>query len=83
MMDKYKIKGYTERLKKETYNNAQKMLYMWIKQEVISLNEYRNLVKNIEVIHCCTECSDREEKAFGRGYSLGAKEASDEILSNI
>ena len=58
-MDKYKIKDYTERLKKETYSNAQKMLYMWIKQEVITLNEYRALVKNIEVIHCCKSDSEQ------------------------
>ncbi|QIG62311.1 hypothetical protein [Tenacibaculum phage JQ] len=52
-MDKYKVKDYTERLKNETYSNTQKMLYMWIKQNVISLNEYRILVKNIEVVPCC------------------------------
>ncbi len=42
-----------------------------------------NLVKNIAVTHCCTECSDKKEKAFGKGYNLGAKEANDEILSSI
>ena len=26
---------------------------------------------------------DKEEIAFGKGYNLGAKEASDEILSSI
>ena len=48
-MDKYKIKDYTERLKKETAENAHKMLYMWIKQDVISLSEYQELVKNCSI----------------------------------
>jgi len=46
-MDEYKLKDYTERLKKETNENAHKMLYMWIKQDVISLNEYSQLVLNL------------------------------------
>lgn len=76
-MDKYKIKDYTERLKKETHDNAQKMLYMWIKQEVISLNEYRALVKNIEVIHCCTELVCDDCNGFGSNVknSTGLNEA--------
>lgn len=48
-MDEYKLKDYTERLKKETTENAHKMLYMWIKQDVISLNEYQQLVLNLSL----------------------------------
>jgi len=48
-MDEYKLKDYTERLKKETNENAHKMLYMWIKQDVISLNEYNQLVLNLSL----------------------------------
>jgi len=48
-MDEYKLKDYTERLKKETNENAHKMLYMWIKQDVISLNEYQQLVLNLSL----------------------------------
>ena len=54
-MDEYKLKDYTERLKKETNENAHKMLYMWIKQGIISLNEYQQLVLNLSlqiVSHC-------------------------------
>lgn len=47
-MDKFKIKDYTERLSKETYEGSTKMLYMWIKQEVITLSEFRELLKNID-----------------------------------
>lgn len=55
-MDKHKLKDYTERLKKETNDNAHKMLYMWIKQDVISLNEYQQLVLNLslQIVMPCT-----------------------------
>ena len=47
-MDKYKIKDLAERLQKEkTTELKNKMLFMWIKQEVISLQEYNELVKLI------------------------------------
>jgi hypothetical protein len=47
-MDKYKIKDLTERLQKEnTTELKNKMLFMWIKQEVISLKEYNELIKLI------------------------------------
>ena len=47
-MDKYKIKDLAERLQKEnTTELKNKMLFMWIKQEVISLKEYNELVKLI------------------------------------
>ena len=46
-MDKYKIKDLKERLAKETsQEHKNKMLYMWIKQDHISLQEYNNLVIN-------------------------------------
>jgi len=48
-MDEYKLKDYTERLKKETNENAHKMLYMWIKQDIISLSEYQKLVLNLSL----------------------------------
>jgi hypothetical protein len=67
-MDKYKIKDYTERLKKEP-ENAQKILYMWIKQNVISLNEYQTLLKNINIIQCCESDSDvncKDDLQYGR-----------------
>jgi hypothetical protein len=48
-MDEYKLKDYTERLKKETNENAHKMLYMWIKQDIISLSEYQQLVLNLSL----------------------------------
>jgi len=35
------IKDLKERLSKETPDNAQKMLYMWVKQDIISLKEFR------------------------------------------
>ena len=45
-MDKYKIKDLAERLQKEkTTELKNKILFMWIKQEVISLQEYNELVK--------------------------------------
>jgi len=59
-MDKYKIKDYTERLKKETTENAHKMLYMWIKQDAISLSEYKELVKNCILIY--RDCSHFPEQ---------------------
>lgn len=47
-MDKYKIKDLAERLQKEeTTESKNKMLFMWAKQEVISLKEYSELVKLI------------------------------------
>ena len=47
-MDKYKIKDLAERLQKEkTTELKNKMLFMWIKQDVISLKEYNKLVKLI------------------------------------
>ena len=47
-MDKYKIKDLAERLQKEkTTELKNKMLFMWIKQEVISLQEYNELLKLI------------------------------------
>ena len=45
-MDEYKMKDLAERLQKEkTAELKNKMLFMWIKQEVISLKEYNELVK--------------------------------------
>lgn len=56
-----------------------------LKSEVIKwlIDFASDEVKAINYNRCCTECSDKEEKAFGRGYNLGAKEASNEILSSI
>lgn len=46
-MDKYKIKDLKERLAKETsQEHKNKLLYMWIKQDHISLQEYNSLVIN-------------------------------------
>ena len=45
-MDKYKIKDLKERLDKESnQEHKNKMLYMWIKQDHISLQEFNSLVK--------------------------------------
>ncbi len=71
-MDEYKLKDYTERLKKETNENAHKMLYMWIKQDIISLNEYRQLVLNLslqnvsesDIIHECNKCMFDKKLGF-------------------
>jgi len=62
-MDKYKIKDYTERLKKETTENAHKMLYMWIKQDVISLSEYKELLNLHSVSGCFPSEKEVEEAA--------------------
>ena len=48
-MDKYKIKDLKSRLEKENFDNAHKMLYMWIKQNHITLKEYTKLVKNLTI----------------------------------
>jgi len=44
-MDNYKMKDLQIRLEKETKENAHKMIYMWIKQNALSLKEYQHLVK--------------------------------------
>ena len=49
MIDKYKIKDYSQRLDKEKLDDALKMLYMWIKQDVITLGEFRELVKKLTI----------------------------------
>ena len=66
-MDEYKLKDYTERLKKETNENAHKMLYMWIKQDIISLNEYRQLVLNLSLHNVSCFSAEKVEKAYYDG----------------
>jgi hypothetical protein len=71
-MAKYKIKDLAERLQKEeTTELKNKMLFMWTKQEVISLKEYNELVKLIlygvrlslfnEVYDKFVECENDDE----------------------
>ena len=50
-MDKYRIKDLKERLDKEAnQEHRNKMLYMWIKQDQISLQEYNRLINNNSVL---------------------------------
>ena len=52
-MDKHKIKDLKERLDKESnQEHKNKMLYMWIKQDHISLSEYNTLVKESDSLPC-------------------------------
>ena len=46
-MDNYKMKDLQIRLEKETKEDAHKMVYMWIKQNILSLKEYQYLVKKL------------------------------------
>ncbi len=43
----FKIKDLRVRLEKESKENAHKMIYMWIKQNILSLKEYQYLVKTL------------------------------------
>ena len=47
-MDKLKAKTLSNRLLECQKSEQEKMLFMWIKQEVISLGEYREILKNIK-----------------------------------
>lgn len=48
MIDKYKIDDYKKRLEKEKSNggNHLKMIYMWVKQDVITLDEFKELISH-------------------------------------
>jgi hypothetical protein len=48
-MDNYKMKDLQIRLEKETKEDAHKMIYMWIKQNILSLKEYQHLVKKLTI----------------------------------
>ena len=48
-MDNYKIKDLQIRLEKETKKDAHKMIYMWIKQNILSLKEYQYLVNFLTI----------------------------------
>ena len=48
-MDEYKMKDLQIRLEKETKEDAHKMIYMWIKQNILSLKEYQHLVKKLTI----------------------------------
>ena len=47
-MDNYKMKDLQIRLERESKKDAHKMIYMWIKQNILSLKEYQYLVYNLE-----------------------------------
>jgi len=75
-MDEYKLKDYTERLKKETNENAHKMLYMWIKQDIISLSEYQQLVLNLSLqLVSKSFTSEQIESAYDVGFENGCEHA--------
>ena len=42
-MDKYKIEDYKNRLEKNKGYRL-KMIYMWVKQDVITLSEFKELI---------------------------------------
>tara|TARA_R100000541_G_scaffold10560_1_gene18420 strand:+ start:136 stop:291 length:156 start_codon:yes stop_codon:yes gene_type:complete len=48
MIDKYKIEDYKKRLEKEQSNggNHLKMIYMWVKQNIITLDEFKELISH-------------------------------------
>ena len=48
-MDDYKMKDLQIRLEKENKEDAHKMIYMWIKQNILSLKEYQCLVKKLTI----------------------------------
>lgn len=48
-----------------------------------SIVDADSLINKLTICGVSCSCADKEEKAFGKGYNLGAKEASDEILSKI
>ena len=43
------MKDLQIRLEKETKEDAHKMIYMWIKQNILSLKEYQYLVKKLTI----------------------------------
>jgi|TARA_B110000259_G_C13760673_1_gene300562 hypothetical protein len=45
--DEFKVRDLKTRLEKETKLDKQKMIYMWVKQGVITLKEFNNLI-----FHC-------------------------------
>lgn len=53
MIDKYKIDDYKKRLEKEKSNegNHLKMIYMWVKQGVITLDEFKELISHFYPIN--------------------------------
>ena len=53
MIDKYKIDDYKKRLEKEKSNggNHLKMIYMWVKQDIITLDEFKELVSHFYPIN--------------------------------
>jgi hypothetical protein len=72
-MDEFKLKDYTERLKKETNENAHKMLYAWIKHEMINLDEYQQLVLNLSLQIVSNQRElliDFNEKEYGDEWSM-------------
>lgn len=47
MIDMFKFRKYTDRLDYENNQegNCTKLIYMWVKQDIISLNEFKELIK--------------------------------------
>ena len=77
-MNKYKIKDLNERLDKESnQDHKNKMLYMWIKQDHISLSEYNELVKNHGVSH---HVSQRSELLAFKDWFNNLPDESDDRL---
>jgi hypothetical protein len=46
MIDKYKVADYKKRLEKEDWKQGHhlKMIYMWVKQDIITLAEFKELI---------------------------------------
>lgn len=66
----YKLKDLTERLEKETKYNAHKMLYMWIKQDIVSLTEYHSLALNLAMHIVSKSFTEKQMNyAYDKGYS--------------
>lgn len=49
MIDKQKIIDYKSRLDKESWQQGHhlKMIYMWVKQDIINLSEFKELINYI------------------------------------
>ena len=45
--DEFKVRDLKTRLVKEAKLDRQKMIYMWVKQDIITLKEFNNLI-----FHC-------------------------------
>ena len=72
-MGKYKIKDLKERLAKETsQEHKNKMLYMWVKQDHISLQEYNSLVINhsdLSHVMICPKCMGDQTAKTPTGHT--------------